>query len=169
MCSVSSDGPVKISSFTHLSRQYLLSNILQSDLSYISRGLCFSCRCVFKRKSLITTFQICIFKTWISELHCLRPRWWLGGHVGSSTRLLVDCVWDCVCVDDALRLSAKMAPFPDEVDVFTGPHWRMKQLVGSYCEKVNTNDRPWLTCSLQRDIWRVWPTDEWTPHSALAS
>uniref|UniRef100_A0A8D3ANQ4 F-box/LRR-repeat protein 5 n=1 Tax=Scophthalmus maximus TaxID=52904 RepID=A0A8D3ANQ4_SCOMX len=33
-----------------------------------------------------------------------------------------------------------MAPFPDEVDVFTGPHWRMKQLVGSYCEKlVKTN------------------------------
>lgn len=29
-----------------------------------------------------------------------------------------------------------MAPFPDEVDVFTGPHWRMKQLVGLYCEKV---------------------------------
>ncbi|XP_038858562.1 F-box/LRR-repeat protein 5 isoform X2 [Salvelinus namaycush] len=28
-----------------------------------------------------------------------------------------------------------MAPFPDEVDVFTGPHWRMKQLVGLYCEK----------------------------------
>lgn len=33
-----------------------------------------------------------------------------------------------------------MAPFPDEVDVFTGPHWRMKQLVGLYCEKVR------LTC-----------------------
>ncbi|XP_060934068.1 F-box/LRR-repeat protein 5 isoform X2 [Limanda limanda] len=30
-----------------------------------------------------------------------------------------------------------MAPFPDEVDVFTGPHWRMKQLVGSYCEKLS--------------------------------
>lgn len=29
-----------------------------------------------------------------------------------------------------------MAPFPDEVDVFTGPHWRMKQLVGLYSEKV---------------------------------
>lgn len=29
-----------------------------------------------------------------------------------------------------------MAHFPDEVDVFTGPHWRMKQLVGLYCEKV---------------------------------
>ncbi|KTF95262.1 hypothetical protein cypCar_00041759, partial [Cyprinus carpio] len=28
-----------------------------------------------------------------------------------------------------------MAPFPDEVDVFTGPHWRMKQLVGLYSEK----------------------------------
>uniref|UniRef100_A0A671PK90 F-box/LRR-repeat protein 5 n=1 Tax=Sinocyclocheilus anshuiensis TaxID=1608454 RepID=A0A671PK90_9TELE len=33
-----------------------------------------------------------------------------------------------------------MAPFPDEVDVFTGPHWRMKQLVGLYREKLsNTN------------------------------
>lgn len=32
-----------------------------------------------------------------------------------------------------------MAPFPDEVDVFTGPHWRMKQLVGLYCEKVCMN------------------------------
>uniref|UniRef100_A0A672PKX9 F-box and leucine-rich repeat protein 5 n=1 Tax=Sinocyclocheilus grahami TaxID=75366 RepID=A0A672PKX9_SINGR len=30
-----------------------------------------------------------------------------------------------------------MAPFPDEVDVFTGPHWRMKQLVGLYSEKVS--------------------------------
>lgn len=29
-----------------------------------------------------------------------------------------------------------MAPFPDEVDVFTAPHWRMKQLVGRYCDKV---------------------------------
>jgi len=29
-----------------------------------------------------------------------------------------------------------MAPFPDEVDVFTGPHWRMKHLVGLYCDKV---------------------------------
>ncbi|XP_018525596.1 F-box/LRR-repeat protein 5 [Lates calcarifer] len=33
--------------------------------------------------------------------------------------------------------SVKMAPFPDEVDVFTGPHWRMKQLVGLYCEKLS--------------------------------
>lgn len=32
-----------------------------------------------------------------------------------------------------------MAPFPDEVDVFTGPHWRMKQLVGLYCDKVCMN------------------------------
>nr|XP_054590857.1 F-box/LRR-repeat protein 5 isoform X2 [Nothobranchius furzeri] len=45
-----------------------------------------------------------------------------------------------------------MAPFPDEVDVFTGPHWRMKQLVGLYCEKLsqtnfsNNNDfRSFLT------------------------
>ncbi|KAK7919321.1 hypothetical protein WMY93_010605 [Mugilogobius chulae] len=30
-----------------------------------------------------------------------------------------------------------MAPFPEEVDVFTGPHWRMKQLVGLYCEKLS--------------------------------
>ncbi|KAM4809545.1 F-box/LRR-repeat protein 5 [Rhinophrynus dorsalis] len=30
-----------------------------------------------------------------------------------------------------------MAPFPDEVDVFTAPHWRMKQLVGRYCEKLS--------------------------------
>ncbi|XP_030047067.1 F-box/LRR-repeat protein 5 [Microcaecilia unicolor] len=30
-----------------------------------------------------------------------------------------------------------MAPFPDEVDVFTAPHWRMKQLVGSYCDKLS--------------------------------
>lgn len=29
-----------------------------------------------------------------------------------------------------------MALFPDEVDVFTGPHWRMKQLVGLYSDKV---------------------------------
>lgn len=33
-----------------------------------------------------------------------------------------------------------MAPFPDEVDVFTGPHWRMKQLVGLYCEKVRVHN-----------------------------
>ncbi|CAH2299844.1 F-box LRR-repeat 5 [Pelobates cultripes] len=30
-----------------------------------------------------------------------------------------------------------MAPFPDEVDVFTAPHWRMKQLVGGYCEQLS--------------------------------
>ncbi|XP_076840815.1 F-box/LRR-repeat protein 5 isoform X2 [Brachyhypopomus gauderio] len=30
-----------------------------------------------------------------------------------------------------------MAPFPDEVDVFTGPHWRMKQLIGLYCDKLS--------------------------------
>ncbi|MBN3276089.1 FBXL5 protein, partial [Polyodon spathula] len=30
-----------------------------------------------------------------------------------------------------------MAPFPEEVDVFTGPHWRMKHLVGVYCEKLS--------------------------------
>lgn len=37
-----------------------------------------------------------------------------------------------------------MAPFPDEVDVFTGPHWRMKQLVGLYSEKV----RVWSVLSV---------------------
>ncbi|XP_061833482.1 F-box/LRR-repeat protein 5 isoform X1 [Nerophis lumbriciformis] len=30
-----------------------------------------------------------------------------------------------------------MSPFPDEVDVFTGPHWRMKQLVGMYSDKLS--------------------------------
>ncbi|XP_026531649.1 F-box/LRR-repeat protein 5 [Notechis scutatus] len=30
-----------------------------------------------------------------------------------------------------------MAPFPEEVDVFTAPHWRMKQLVGLYCDKLS--------------------------------
>ncbi|CAL8310364.1 unnamed protein product [Lota lota] len=30
-----------------------------------------------------------------------------------------------------------MAPFPDEVDVFTGPHWRMKHLVDLYCDKLS--------------------------------
>ncbi|TRY59367.1 hypothetical protein DNTS_013988, partial [Danionella cerebrum] len=30
-----------------------------------------------------------------------------------------------------------MAPFPDEVDLFTAPHWRMKQLVGLYSEKLS--------------------------------
>ncbi|XP_039607447.1 F-box/LRR-repeat protein 5 [Polypterus senegalus] len=33
-----------------------------------------------------------------------------------------------------------MAPFPEEVDVFTGPHWRMKQLVGLYCERLSKTD-----------------------------
>lgn len=43
------------------------------------------------------------------------------------------CVYICVYV----RVwRGEMAPFPDEVDVFTGPHWRMKQLVGLYCDKV---------------------------------
>ena len=37
---------------------------------------------------------------------------------------------------EAARLRVTMAPFPDEVDVFTGPHWRMKHLVGLYCDKV---------------------------------
>ncbi|CAI5783665.1 Hypothetical predicted protein [Podarcis lilfordi] len=30
-----------------------------------------------------------------------------------------------------------MAPFPEQVDVSTAPHWRMKQLVGLYCDKTN--------------------------------
>ncbi|XP_041035589.1 F-box/LRR-repeat protein 5 isoform X2 [Carcharodon carcharias] len=35
---------------------------------------------------------------------------------------------------------AKMAPFPEEVDVFSAPHWRMKKLVNLYSEKLsNTN------------------------------
>ncbi|XP_054996611.1 F-box/LRR-repeat protein 5 isoform X2 [Sorex araneus] len=33
--------------------------------------------------------------------------------------------------------AAAMAPFPEEVDVFTAPHWRMKQLVGRYCDKLS--------------------------------
>lgn len=36
-----------------------------------------------------------------------------------------------------------MAPFPEEVDVFTAPHWRMKQLVGLYCDKVNPRGEMW--------------------------
>lgn len=45
-----------------------------------------------------------------------------------------------------------MAPFPDEVDVFTGPHWRMKQLVGLYCEKVRAHGLSALGLTLDRDI-----------------
>ncbi|XP_019408516.1 PREDICTED: F-box/LRR-repeat protein 5 [Crocodylus porosus] len=47
-----------------------------------------------------------------------------------------------------------MAPFPEEVDVFTAPHWRMKQLVGLYCDKLsktnfsNNNDFRALLLSL---------------------
>uniref|UniRef100_A0A8C5WTB5 F-box/LRR-repeat protein 5 n=1 Tax=Laticauda laticaudata TaxID=8630 RepID=A0A8C5WTB5_LATLA len=37
----------------------------------------------------------------------------------------------------ALYGGEKMAPFPEEVDVFTAPHWRMKQLVGLYCDKLS--------------------------------
>lgn len=40
-----------------------------------------------------------------------------------------------------------MAPFPEEVDVFTAPHWRMKQLVGLYCDKVTVCR---ASCSGQR-------------------
>jgi len=34
-----------------------------------------------------------------------------------------------------------MAPFPEEVDVFSAPHWRMKKLVNLYSEKVVTELR----------------------------
>ncbi|XP_041909101.1 F-box/LRR-repeat protein 5 isoform X2 [Corvus kubaryi] len=38
----------------------------------------------------------------------------------------------------AARLHGEnMAPFPEEVDVFSAPHWRMKQLVGLYCDKLS--------------------------------
>lgn len=37
---------------------------------------------------------------------------------------------------EAEAQAVAMAPFPEEVDVFTAPHWRMKQLVGLYCDKV---------------------------------
>lgn len=43
--------------------------------------------------------------------------------------------------------AAAMAPFPEEVDVFTAPHWRMKQLVGLYCDKVTACG---ASCSGQR-------------------
>ncbi|XP_078469015.1 F-box/LRR-repeat protein 5 isoform X2 [Lampetra fluviatilis] len=33
-----------------------------------------------------------------------------------------------------------MAPFPEEVDVFSAPHWRMKQLVQLYCDKLSTTN-----------------------------
>lgn len=47
----------------------------------------------------------------------------------------------CLAPPLALPLAAglygeNMAPFPEEVDVFSAPHWRMKQLVGLYCDKV---------------------------------
>lgn len=50
----------------------------------------------------------------------------------------------------------KMAPFPDEVDVFTGPHWRMKQLVGLYCEKVSVMKCRLLILSLTKECTTVW-------------
>ncbi|XP_068799447.1 F-box/LRR-repeat protein 5 [Struthio camelus] len=41
-------------------------------------------------------------------------------------------------VPAAARLYGEnMAPFPEEVDVFSAPHWRMKQLVGLYCDKLS--------------------------------
>lgn len=39
-----------------------------------------------------------------------------------------------------------MAPFPEEVDVFSAPHWRMKQLVGLYCDKVAGREGPPRRC-----------------------
>lgn len=59
-----------------------------------------------------------------------------------------------------------MAPFPDEVDVFTAPHWRMKQLVGRYCDKVKERGaeggrggaagfrEAWPACLPQPPRWR---------------
>lgn len=46
-----------------------------------------------------------------------------------------------------------MAPFPDEVDVFTGPHWRMKQLVGLYCEKVSMNNSVAFSLKFDKGIF----------------
>lgn len=46
-----------------------------------------------------------------------------------------------------------MAPFPDEVDVFTGPHWRMKQLVGLYCEKVCMHNSSAFSLMLGKGIF----------------
>lgn len=52
-----------------------------------------------------------------------------------------------------------MAPFPEEVDVFSAPHWRMKQLVGLYCDKVTAaatgRGRPLPRSAPQRGFWRV--------------
>lgn len=33
-----------------------------------------------------------------------------------------------------------MAPYPEEIDVFSKPHSRMKQLVDVYSEKVHITD-----------------------------
>lgn len=60
-----------------------------------------------------------------------------------------------------------MAPFPDEVDVFTGPHWRMKQLVGLYCEKVR-NKAKFVNLDFYKR--KLWPRlEEWTLASMLAT
>lgn len=63
---------------------------------------------------------------------------------------------------------ANMAPFPDEVDVFTGPHWRMKQLVGLYCEKVCMNSSlAFFSLKFdKRNIWR--PVVKWMTERQLA-
>lgn len=63
-----------------------------------------------------------------------------------------------------------MAPFPDEVDVFTGPHWRMKQLVGLYCEKVCTNNCRSLILQIYEQFFGgLCPKVKRTPASMLAS
>lgn len=53
----------------------------------------------------------------------------IAGAFGGPPERLLTC--------RALYGEWRMAPFPDEVDVFTGPHWRMKQLVGRYCDKLS--------------------------------
>lgn len=53
--------------------------------------------------------------------------------------------------------AAAMAPFPEEVDVFTAPHWRMKQLVGLYCDKVTACVRACVRGRLLRAAGRSGP------------
>ncbi|XP_067833814.1 F-box/LRR-repeat protein 5, partial [Heptranchias perlo] len=54
-----------------------------------------------------------------------------------------------------------MAPFPEEVDVFSAPHWRMKKLVNLYSEKLsntnfsNSRDFQALLTSLYATLHRV--------------
>lgn len=53
--------------------------------------------------------------------------------------------------------AAAMAPFPEEVDVFTAPHWRMKQLVGLYCDKVTARGLSLLALAAARAEGRSGP------------